>query len=296
MINPKKLALIAWAKRAEPAVNSLLGVLSILAMALVVSTELVNAHWTVPFLRCSWIDVQLVSRTIIWGAFVLSFVTYCVLSGRPLSYVRQHLLELVICVAWVPHYTEGSLSHFVEMFSLSRVVPIDVLQLAGTLSHAARVVKFTAQRFRSHPIVVVGSAALLLVASAAALLNHVEPHTFPSFWDAAWFSLTTITTIGFGDLVPKTMAGRLITSGMIILGVSLAGVFIGLVSEIVRKRLLNPDGPTGAPVHPDVQNQLDELAAQQRRTNELLHRLLAERESGSASSGEAARKPDFDGY
>lgn len=43
-----------------------------------------------------------------------------------------------------------------------------------------------------------------------------------SFYDAAYFTIVTIATVGFGDIVPKTPAGRIFTCLFIIIGVGMA--------------------------------------------------------------------------
>ena len=69
--------------------------------------------------------------------------------------------------------------------------------------------------------------AFLLV--AAALLRVLEPQTFPGYGRALWFLFETITTIGYGDVVPTTLACRVIT---VVAGLS-ALVIVGLVTGIV---------------------------------------------------------------
>ena len=49
--------------------------------------------------------------------------------------------------------------------------------------------------------------------------------------------MVTTTTIGYGDIVPKTFAGRCIGMGLMVAGISLAGAFIGIVSQFMQQRL-----------------------------------------------------------
>jgi len=285
-------SLIAWVRRREEGVNTFLAMLSIMAVALVVSGELMNIHWVIPAVDIPWAQAQKVARTVIWVMFVSSFAVYCVLSRKPFSYIRHHLLELIICACWVPHYTDGSLQVFSQIFVLSRFVPMDVLMLVGTLAHAWKVLKFTEMRFRSHPIFITGSAAILVVCTAAALLQHAEPQTFHTFWDAAWFSLTTVTTIGFGDLVPKTPLGRSITSALIVTGISLAGIFLGLVSELVRNKLFagtKLEKTSTEVMQGDIDEMKQTMQAMQREqgeTNALLRQLLDKNNQGNPEQSE----------
>jgi voltage-gated potassium channel len=290
--NEHHAGITRWLARVESRFDNLLAFLSMLAVALVVSGEMVNASWHLPFLDLTWSSVQVFLRSFVWLVFVSHFIIYAVISKRPMQYARTHLLELIICLGWVPHYphySEGYLNHLGGMLNLGRLVPLDVLQLAGSLAHAWRVVRWTAQRFRQHPVFVTGSAAMLLVASASALLNHFEPQTFPTFWDGAWYSLVTITTIGYGDLVPHTTAGKVIGAALIISGISLAGVFIGLISESVRARLLKgsrqKDPVTLDDIKEDIlahKKVLDQLLSERQLTSEALVQLLAENKETNA--------------
>lgn len=54
-----------------------------------------------------------------------------------------------------------------------------------------------------------------------------------SWIDAYYFCVVTLATVGYGDLTPKTEAGRLFTTFYIILGVGILGAF---VNAIIKKR------------------------------------------------------------
>lgn len=143
------------------------------------------------------------------------------------------------------------------------------------------------KRLGNHPVVVTGLFATFLVAIASMLLCYVEPTAFPTFWDGAWYSITTITTIGYGDIVPHTTEGRIISVFLIISGISLAGVLIGLVSEMVREWLLKNDHVTMKDLADELAENkklLTELLAERKQQNELLRKLLGERAGDSDDS------------
>jgi hypothetical protein len=252
-------------KRAEGKVDFSLGCMSILVLALVVWSQFVTGDWQVPFLSISWSHFQIWLRAVIWLCFVGNYVTYATISGRPFHYVWNHLVELIICVCWVPQSDLGKLDDYVALLSLTKVVPLDALQLCGTVAHAWRVVRFTAQRFSSHPIFVTGVATAVMVSASSALLVYVEPKTFPTFADASWYALTIITKAGISDAVPHTMPGRWISVFLIFAVWSVFVVFFGLVSELVRAQILKPDHITIA----DLQKNLTEHRA-------ILEKLLKE--------------------
>lgn len=54
----------------------------------------------------------------------------------------------------------------------------------------------------------------------------IEPETFPSLFDSFWWTMTTLTTVGYGDFFPTSVAGRWIGIFLFIFGIGIIGVFI----------------------------------------------------------------------
>jgi voltage-gated potassium channel len=79
--------------------------------------------------------------------------------------------------------------------------------------------------------------ALSLVAIAGLLERLVEPKTFTSIGLAYWFAAMTVTTVGYGDIVPYTVAGRIIAVALMLVGFSLIPLLASaVVSVLVSKR------------------------------------------------------------
>ena len=51
---------------------------------------------------------------------------------------------------------------------------------------------------------------LVIVVVSGAVEALVESHEFPSTWDGIWWAVVTVTTVGYGDKVPKTVQGQTI--------------------------------------------------------------------------------------
>lgn len=81
------------------------------------------------------------------------------------------------------------------------------------------------------------SVALVLVLIAGALERIVEPETFTSLGLAYWWAVVTVTTVGYGDVVPVTPGGRLIGTGLMLTGLALIPTLTSLVvSALVAQR------------------------------------------------------------
>jgi voltage-gated potassium channel len=72
-------------------------------------------------------------------------------------------------------------------------------------------------------IVIVSSLALWLIERNRAGTN------IRTFGDAVWWAMETITTVGYGDHHPTTMAGRWVAGGLMVVGVALVGVITATV-------------------------------------------------------------------
>jgi voltage-gated potassium channel len=79
--------------------------------------------------------------------------------------------------------------------------------------------------------------ALLLVLIAGALARLVEPDTFTSIGLAYWWAVTTVTTVGYGDVVPQDPAGRMVGVLLMLAGLSLIPTLTSvIVSTLIAKR------------------------------------------------------------
>jgi voltage-gated potassium channel len=77
---------------------------------------------------------------------------------------------------------------------------------------------------------------VLLALVGAVVERIVDPHDFPSIGLALWWSLQTVTTVGYGDVVPTTDVGRLIGGIELVLGVSfIAFLTAGVTSTVVER-------------------------------------------------------------
>ncbi len=70
-----------------------------------------------------------------------------------------------------------------------------------------------------------------------------QPVMFAKLSDAAWYTVTTLTTVGYGDKVPVTLAGRLIAVFMMVCGLGLFGTFVSLIGSAFLEELRKAPRP-----------------------------------------------------
>lgn len=88
-----------------------------------------------------------------------------------------------------------------------------------------------------------GMVVAMIAVTGAVALQEVEPEVVPTFGDALWWSIVTISTVGYGDLTPHTGAGRVIGSVLIISGVGSFGYLAGFMTTALSTPPENPVDP-----------------------------------------------------
>lgn len=122
--------------------------------------------------------------------------------------------------------------HELAILVLPFLRPLRLLRLI-TLVRAINRVAGTALRGKI-AFYVLGSAILLVYTGALAVLDAEKSSSeanITNIWDALWWALTTITTVGYGDHYPVTDVGRLIAVGLMIGGVAVLSVVTATVAS-----------------------------------------------------------------
>ncbi|WP_308259141.1 potassium channel family protein [Pseudonocardia sp. H11422] len=87
-----------------------------------------------------------------------------------------------------------------------------------------------------------------------------------------WWTLTTISTVGYGDRYPTTFEGRLVAATLMVAGIALLGVVTASIASWFVENLRR----ASERVSEDVESNIDELEAADARTNAQLAAVLAE--------------------
>jgi voltage-gated potassium channel len=92
---------------------------------------------------------------------------------------------------------------------------------------------------------------LVFVVVGAIAMRLVEPDEFTNIGDALWFSVVTVSTVGYGDIVPQSTIGRFVASVIMIFGLA----FVPAVTAVVVSTMMGRrDSERSAPVVQDQPN------------------------------------------
>ena len=65
--------------------------------------------------------------------------------------------------------------------------------------------------------------------------NDAQPEKFASVFHSMWWSVVTLTTVGYGDVYPVTVGGRLFTFIVLLVGLGFVSVPAGLLAAALSK-------------------------------------------------------------
>jgi voltage-gated potassium channel len=159
----------------------------------------------------------------IWGLFMLDYV------------VRLYL---------APHRWHWFIRHLID-FAIVTLPLLRPLRLVRLLVLIELLEKAIGDAFRGRIVVFTVSGVLLMIYTASLAVFDKERYlpgsTINSFGKALWWSITTVTTVGYGDVYPVTNTGRAIAVLLMIGGISLVGVVTAALASWIIQRVAEED-------------------------------------------------------
>ncbi|MFP4847171.1 ion transporter [Winogradskyella sp. PE311] len=67
--------------------------------------------------------------------------------------------------------------------------------------------------------------------------NEAQPEYFSSIFDSLWWSIVTLTTVGYGDVYPITVGGRIFTFFILLIGLGIVAIPTGIISSSLTKAI-----------------------------------------------------------
>jgi len=88
---------------------------------------------------------------------------------------------------------------------------------------------------------IIASVTVFVTIAGGTLIHFTDPKNFPNIGDGLWWAVQTVTTVGYGDLVPTTVTGRLVAALVMLAGIGFLTVITAAITstfiETARRRL-----------------------------------------------------------
>lgn len=187
-----------------------------------------------------------------WIAFAADYVIRLRLASNRRRWMVSHWLDLITVA--VPLLRPVQLLKFLPKLGM--------LHMRSESAIRVRIVAYAAT-----------SVVLLLLVGSLSVLQVERGQagsTIETFGNAMWWSIVTMTTVGYGDLSPVTIAGRVIAVMMMIGGIALIGVVTGTLASWIVSRVATEDAEQSAATRAELvemQRKLDQVLRELRKAN-----------------------------
>lgn len=208
----------------------------------------------------------LLADWMIWGVFAAEYAFLMATSDNRLHTTRKHWLSVTIIIVSFPLLP--------ALFAATRLARLlRLVRLVRLVLVAERGAKAIKAIVRQHEFIYILSITAFLVVVAAGVMAVVEPQD-GGFWTGLWWAIVTATTVGYGDITPETVPGRVVAVLLMIAGIGLVAT---LAASLASYFVSGPEQEQSA--------ELDEI----RERLERIERLLLEQQEART----AARAPEL---
>ncbi|MBI4897700.1 MAG: potassium channel family protein [Actinobacteria bacterium] len=205
-----------------------------------------------------WPDTGFILNLLIWLAFIVEFIVMLAVVPSRSSWLRSHKLESFLVVASVPWLPAGA-----GVLRLLRLVRITRL---------SRTFKLAGSYLSNEGLPYATAAMVLVTVASGSAFSWLENEHASSQWDGIWWAVSTVMTVGYGDIAPVTDAGRTLAIGLMVIGIG----FVALLTAAMARYFISEESTTNAQASTNDkvnaarhQQIIDQLEAIQQRLEEL---------------------------
>ncbi|NKX44128.1 ion transporter [Roseicyclus persicicus] len=216
---------------------------------LIVASAVVIAVETLPDLSERARGVLQGLELVILAAFCVEYVLRLTCSAHPLRYALS-FWGIVDFVAVVPAvlflFPDLTTVRSLRLLRLLRILKL--FKANRALDRIAMAINRVKAEFLI--FLFIACVALYLAAVGIYHFEHLaQPEAFGSIPESLWWAVATLTTVGYGDVYPITVGGRVFTGVILLIGIGVIAVPAGLITAALAEA--GHDRPEATPLDPD---------------------------------------------
>ena len=239
-----------------------IGILAIISIILVAVESLVAVS------QGTLIGIY-IADFIICVVFAADFIKRLRASESKSYFMKTSGFEILAMIPAVALYALGTIPVLAVAFRSLRLVRI--IRVILLLTRMRRAFSTTGKFIqKSRLLVLFGiTVSIILVSVVSAYTALIfdtgdENAQITNFSDAVWWSISTVTTVGYGDVVPSSIAGRIMGMVLMVVGIGVMAAFISQVSATLVEARIKRKSETGedslkAAVISEIKEKLDNI-------------------------------------
>jgi voltage-gated potassium channel len=218
--------------------------------ALIVASALTISLETIPNLPIGAYTFLFGFEAFVVGVFVLEYIARIVCSTKPLRYIFSFwgIVDLLACLPALLIIQQ----QWTAIRSLRLLRLVRLLKLLHA-NRALRRLEHALAESRGELAVFAFLSAIILYIAAVGIYifeHDAQPENFSSIPRSLWWAVVSFTTVGYGDIYPITVQGRVFTSGILFVGLGVIAVPTAIITTSLINSNLKDD------IQKDVQEDL----------------------------------------
>jgi len=207
----------------------------LIVQALILFSVITFSISTLPDLNAGTRELLEVTEIIVAIIFTCEYFLRLYVAERKISYVLS-FYGLIDLIAIVPFY----LLPGVDLRSLRVFRLLSLFRLMKLFRYNRAIHQLSRALIIAKEEIVLFSliTLMLLYLSAVGIYyfeNEAQPEAFKSVFHSLWWAVATLSTVGYGDMYPITVGGKLFTFVILMLGLSIVAIPAGLLASALSK-------------------------------------------------------------
>lgn len=206
-------------------------------MALIVLSMITMSLETLPSISPAAILAFNTIEVFIVVVFTIEYILRIWTAEKPLKYMFS-FLGIVDLVAIIPFWLATGVNlQGARAFRLIRMIRVlKILRYMSALKRLERAIKLVQEE-----LIVFGILAVIIIFVTSVGIyqfeHEAQPEAFPSIPHSVWFSIVSLTAVGYGDVTPITVGGKIFTSLILVVGLAIVAIPTALiVSGLTRAK------------------------------------------------------------
>lgn len=210
-------------------------IFDLVVQALIIISLFTFSLETLPNLSESSQNLLMIAEVIIVLLFTIEYALRVYVAERKTGYIFS-FYGIVDFLAILPFY----LALGVDMRTLRALRLLRLFRLFKLARYNRAIERFVnAFTIAREEIIIFAMVTIIMLYLSATGIYYFEheaqPELFASIFHSMWWAVVTLTTVGYGDMYPITVGGRIFTFVVLIIGIGIVAIPAGLLASALNK-------------------------------------------------------------
>lgn len=196
---------------------------------------------TIPDLSEETLHLLYITEVVTVAIFSIEYILRLLVADRKLKFIFS-FYGVIDLFAILPFYISTGIDlRSIRVFRMLRLIRIFKLFRYG---NAIKRLKQAFESVKTELTLFLFATLFVIYASSVGIYyfeNEAQPDVFSSVFDCMWWSVATLTTVGYGDAYPITVGGKLFASLIVFIGIGIVAVPTGLLASALTRMVKKED-------------------------------------------------------